>query len=302
MFNLKEISKACLLAFACASMCSPLAAQDQTRFVLKLDNDLISSFRNFRSLRSNVPLEFKGKISLVELQFPDTKDKPAVEMDLKLTQDGDKASMEMNEETISILKAQPIRVPVAADKNPFSQIVLVYAPPVANSTTVPELTTPSPKKSPSVPETSTVPEMTAMTPEPNPPAQPAGTYFVRIGENKTMSGTMNGFVQFEMQTNFGTVTIPSDQITGIKFHIDKTNSAVVVLINGDSITGRPAIDSLNLTTDWGLADIDLTSVNSLTTIPAAKFSQENTDAGPRWVLKTGAAVASEQAQPAAKVR
>jgi hypothetical protein len=278
-------------------MCSTSAAQDQTRFVLKLDNDLISSFRNFQSLRSNVPPEFKGKISLVELQFPDTKDNPAVEMDLGLTLDGDKASMEMNEQAILMLKAQPLRVPVAADKNQFSQIVLIYTPSEATPAiaTMPETAT-----APGV--TTTKPKVDATAPDMNASVQSLGTYFVRIGESKTMSGTMDEFVQFEMQTNFGTVTIPSNQISGIKFHIDNIDSAVVVLINGDSITGIPGIETLNLTTDWGLADIDLSSVNSVTTIPSANFSQENTDSGTRWVLKTGAAVASENVEQGGQVR
>lgn len=272
MFNPKQISTACLLAFLWVSLCSTCAAQDQTRFVLKLDNTLISSFRSFRSLRSNVPPEFKGKISVVELQFPETKSNPPVEMDLDLTLDGDSSSIQLTEETIQKLKAQPIRVPVAADKNQFSQIVLVYAPQV-----VPTATPPIAQAA----TATTAPETIA-------PVQDAGTFFVRIGADNAMSGTMNEFESFEIKTKFGTAMIPADQIAGIKFHTDKEDSAVVVLSNGDSITGVPAIDTLNLTTDWGLADIDLSSVNSLTTISSAKFSQETTDWGSRWVLKTGA--------------
>ena len=295
MFNLKEFSKACLLAIVCLTISSTAAAQDQTRFVLKLDDNLISSFRNFRSLRSNVPPEFKGKITLVELQFPETKDVPPVEMDLNLSLDGDNASLQMTEKTISILKAQPIRVAVAADKNQFSQIVLNFLSAAENTPAPPYVAATGPKVNQVGSETPIAGPANAAGPT-------EGIYFIRIGGNQTMSGNMGEFELLELNTKFGTVQISAEQLAGIKFHTDGEDSAVVVLGNGDSITGIPAMDVLKLTTDWGLAEIDISSVDSLTTIPATSFSQESTDWGTRWVLKTNAATAAEKKNQSLQVR
>ena len=257
MSILKLISKTALLTFACLALASNVSAQDQTRFVLKLDNDLISSFESYGSLRSEVPVEFKEKISFVELQFSDTKDNEAIEMDLGLQINGDNANIVLNDAAIKAVKGQPVRVPVPSDKNSFSQIVLMYDAPVTAA-----------------------PAMTKA-------GTPVDMYFIRLSDNKSMSGTIDGFDKFEIATRFGKVSMPMDQVAGIKFHTDSRDSAVVVLNNGDSITGIPTIPSIQLKTDWGQADIEPKFIESLTTTANAKFGQESSDFGSRWTLKTG---------------
>lgn len=261
MFNLKEFSKTFLLAIACVAMCGTVSAQDQTRFLLKLDNDLISSFRSHRSLRSNVPAEFQGKISFVELQFAETKDKEPITLNPVMAIFGETANITLTDEMIESVKAQPVRVAVAGDARTFSQIVLLYDTPVATDTTI------------------------------NKTGPGVDMYFIRLGDNQTMSGTMEGFESFEIKTSFGLVTIPMDQVAGIKFHVDSEDAAVVVLNNGDSITGMPAIPLIKLITDWGQADIEPKAIKALTTNSAAEFTQENNDFGKRWVLKTGGPLA-----------
>ncbi|MFK7769776.1 MAG: hypothetical protein AB8B55_21390 [Mariniblastus sp.] len=256
MLLVKSISKTVLLAVACLALASNVSAQDQTRFVLKLDNDLISSFESYGSLRSAVPAEYKEKISFVELQFAETKGNEAIEIDLGLQINGENANIVLDDEALAAVKAQPVRVPVPADKNAFSQIVLMYDAPVA------------------------APEMTKA-------GTPVDMYFIRLSDDKTMSGTIDGFDKFEISTRFGKVSMPMDQVAGIKFHTDSSDSAVVVLNNGDSITGVPTIPAIQLKTDWGQADIEPKSIESLTTTANAKFVQENSDFGSRWTLKTG---------------
>ena len=78
-----------------------------------------------------------------------------------------------------------------------------------------------------------------------------------------------------------------DQVAGIKFHTDSDDSAVVILNNGDSITGVPTIPAIQLKTDWGQADIEPSKIDSLTTTANATFTQGNSDFGSRWNLSTG---------------
>jgi hypothetical protein len=60
-----------------------------------------------------------------------------------------------------------------------------------------------------------------------------------------------------------------------------------VLNNGDSLTGVPTVPSIQLTTDWGRADIEPEFIQSLTATSGAKFRQQNSDFGVRWSLDMG---------------
>ena len=258
MSVVKSISKSVFLAFACLALISNVSAQDQTRFVLKLNGDLLSSFESYGSLRSEVPAQYKERISFVELQFADTKDKEAVEMDLGLQINGDNANIVLDNAAIMAVKDHPVRVAVPANKNSFSQIVLMYDAPVSV----------------------TAPQMSKA-------GTPIDMFFIKLSDTKTMSGSIDGFDNFEIATRFGKVSMPMDQVAGIKFHTDSDDSAVVVLNNGDTITGVPTIPAIQLKTYWGQADIEPKSIESLTTTSNAKFSQSSGDFGSRWILKTG---------------
>lgn len=254
---MQTILRALTIGLVIFGLALTTSAQDQTRFVLKLDEDLVASFKDYGSLRSAVPDKFREKISFVEIQYEATKDLEAIEMDLGLLINGDNANIVLDDASIEKLKAQPVRIPVSPEKNVFEQIVLMYDAPVAK------------------------------TPMLNNSGQPADMYYIKLGNNKTMSGTIDGFDEFQIATRFGKVSMPMDQVAGIKFHTDSDDSAVVVLNNGDTITGVPTIPAIQLKTDWGQADIAPKAIQALTTTKAAKFTQTNSDFGSRWTLNTG---------------
>ena len=262
MYSSQKALGSMMMALAALIMVGNVSAQDQTRFVLKLDNDLISSFRSYGSLRSAVPDEFKARISFVELQFSDTKDNEPVELNLDIQINGDNANIVLNDADIETVKGQPVRVAVSADRNSFSQIVLMYDAPAA-----------------------------VAAPQMNSGGQPADMYYIRLSNNRSMSGSIDGFDQFEIDTRFGKVSMPMDQVAGIRFHTDNKDSAVVVLANGDSVTGVPTIPAVSLKTDWGQADIEPQYIESLTTTANARFRLDNSDFGSRWELSTGNSIA-----------
>ena len=257
MFKTKSIFTALLFAVACMSMAATANAQDQTRFVLKLDDKLITDFKGYGSLRSTVPERFKEKISFVELQFEGTKDGQPVEMDWGLVINGSSANIVLDDAAIERLMAQPVRIEVPAEKNTFSEIVLQYDAPAGT------------------------------TPILNDTGSPADSFFIKLEDGGAMSGDIDGFDEFQIATRFGKVAMPMDQVAGIKFHTDANDAAVVVLNNGDSITGTPTIPAIKLITDWGQADIEPAKIDSLTTTGNASFSQGNSDFGTRWNLNTG---------------
>ena len=152
-----------------------------------------------------------------------------------------------------------MRIPVKESESDFAQIIIKYEAPV--------------------------------TPSPMLAGSDQDTYFIRLADAQLMAGNLNDFDNFSMKTKFGDVSIPTDQIAGIRFKIDNKNSAVAVLVNGDTITGQPTIPAIELVTDWGQADIEPKFIQSLTTSSNSRFFQETGDFGVRWRLRTGNSVA-----------
>lgn len=281
MLNLSRIIYTFSFTALIAVLCNSSIAQDQTRFVLKLNDDLVGSFKSYRSLRSNVPPEFEGKISFVELQFQGASTDDPVELDLGLTVSENSASIKMDDKTIETLRQQPIRVAVAEESASFSQIALLYdtppvtvdpSPAVASTDVAQTEPTPAPGKS-------------VFDPKPTPNLPTDSQHYIRLNDEQAMAGTLDGLDAFEMTTQFGMASIPMKEVAGIKFHTDQQNAAIVVLHNGDSITGTPTVAIVKLLTDWGQADIDAKSISSLTTSAQASFAQEQTEFGSRWILK-----------------
>ena len=234
-------------------------AQDQTRFVLKLDSKLVGSLRSYGSLRSQVPEKYRNKISFIELQYEETNEEEPIELGIPINVSGENASLALDEDLIGQVKGQPVRIPIKDAGSDFSQIVLKYEAPVS----------PSP--------------MLAGSDE--------DTFFIRMKDAQVMAGNLDGFDSFSMKCKFGDINIPIDQVAGIRFRIDNDDSAVVVLTNGDNITGEPTVPAVELKTDWGQADIEPEFIQSLTTSANSRFLQETGDFGVRWSLRTGNSVA-----------
>ncbi|MEL7496323.1 MAG: hypothetical protein AAFN77_01845 [Planctomycetota bacterium] len=242
---------------------STTSAQEQTRFVLKLNDDLVNNLRSFGSLTSNVDDQFKQRISMIEIQYDGKTNVPASTSDTSILVESGTANISISDELIADIQRNPVRINVPADKRDFSKISLNYVLPAK----------------PNMP-LSTGPIL-------NDSGQPVDMYYIRLSNSETMSGGIDGFDKFAIETRFGNVSMPMDQVAGIKFHVDGKDSAVVVLNNGDTITGVPTIPAISLKTDWGVADIEPKFIDALTTTSNAKFTQTNTDFGLRWELKTG---------------
>lgn len=249
----------CVAVIAALFLTSDSFAQDQTRFVLKLDSKLVGSLRSYGSLRSQVPEKYRNKISFIELQYEETNEEEPIELGIPISVSGENASLALDEDLIGQLKGQPVRIPVKQSGNDFSQIVLKYEAPV--------------------------------TPSPMLAGSEGDTFFIRMTDSQVMAGNMDGFDSFSLKSKFGDIDIPMDQVAGIRFQIDNKDSAVVVLTNGDTVTGLPTLPAVELKTDWGQADIEPEFIQSLTTSANSRFLQETGDFGVRWSLRTGNSVA-----------
>jgi len=92
----------------CVSMSNQAAAQDQTRFVLKLSEDLVFKLRDVGSLASVVRAEFRNRISLIEVQFGDITGKTAENVDVDVEISNGTANVIMDERLITRVKQGPV--------------------------------------------------------------------------------------------------------------------------------------------------------------------------------------------------
>lgn len=237
--------------FIAIAMTTSAFAQD--RYSLTLSNDFIGKLKEFGSLKSEVSEQARDKIGVIELRFDDTKSAPPVELDIEVNILGPDAVIILDDGLIAKIKGQPVRIPTI--KNGFSRVLLKYdSPALASQSSV---------------------------------VMSDDTVFIRLSDVKSIAGELENLDSIAMACKFGEVTIPMDQVAGIQMHVDEKNSAVIVMNNGDTLTGIPEIPMLVLTTDWGTAEVQPGSIKSITTTANSKFARKNTDFGTRWQLNTG---------------
>ena len=99
-----------------------------------------------------------------------------------------------------------------------------------------------------------------------------------------MEGKMEITDKLMFETKFGSVGIGVEQIKGIRFHADGDDAAIIVLRNGDTITGVPKLDNVNITTEWGRAEIETKFIESVVITPNARFQLNSNAGGPGWIL------------------
>lgn len=242
-----------LLSAVVAVLVLSSSAFAQDRYSLTLNNEYLINLKSSGSLKSEVSEAARNKIGYIELRYDDSKNKTPIELDIDVVRNGSDAVIILDNELIAKIKGQPVRIP--AKENGFSRVLLKYDAPAVAS-----------KASEIISE---------------------DMLFIRLSDVKSLAGELDEISEITMTTKFGEVVIPMEQIAGIKLHTDEDDSAVVVFVDGDVLTGVPTLPMLKLSTDWGKADVNPEAVQSITTTSNSKFSRQNTDFGTRWTLKTG---------------
>ena len=236
-------------------------AQDEpARFILKLNDNLISSFKEYGSLRSALPADVRDRIDTIELRFAGTEDKAPITMNLNVQLNGQNAEIAVNDNLLDTVKTQPVRVPL--NGKTFNVVFLRY------------------NRTADVGEGKDV----VMGDGPN-------RFVLKITDDSTIAGSVVDMTAIELMTNFGKIELTLDQIAGVRFKSNGDNEAVVFLNNGDAITGTPTLGVVNVQTFWGLAEVNASNLRSMSTSPSAQYVRETTDFGSRWTLKMGTGLA-----------
>ncbi len=266
--KLKTINYFVACVIVSVSISAEGRAQDQTKFILKLNDSLIGTMKSLGSLNSVIPEDARGKVSTIQVLF-DTVDTavPAVDANFPLTVSGEACMVALTDDLIEKAKSTPLRFSVPTGST-FMKVFLNYRRPNVNN---------NGSVSKAVEPPMPVNDNLAVS-------VPAAEHFVILTEQQMMEGQIDITDKIKFDTRFGDVEIGIDQIKGIRFHVDDNNSAIIVLNNGDTVTGIPELDVLKLKTEWGRAEFDPNFVESLVTSRIARFQPNPSNSGPRWML------------------
>ena len=111
-----------------------------------------------------------------------------------------------------------------------------------------------------------------------------------------LEGTLVSSTQLEMKTSFGEMNVPLSEVAGIRMASEGNATTTVVMHNGDSITGGTEMEMLEIQTEWGRAEVNGVSIDSILFAPGLVWTSENGVAGTRWMLKEGPGVQTTTAQ------
>ena len=260
MNSAKLTSLASAAIIVLVGLASAATAQDNTSYPMVLKSGILEAMVKGSVLTSPVTLpEKQNAIEKVILSYEATRGNAPVELNVDLSYDNGKVNVIVDDNLLAKIKGQPVVFDIT--QRPVTEIVLKYdALPSGGDPIMAD-------------------------------SDGKGVVFIRLSDTKRMAGKLEGLNEFKIKAAFGEITIPMSEIAGIKFHTTSDDKAVVVLNNGDAITGIPTIPAIELITDWGQADIEPEFIQSMTSTSGAKFRQQNTDFGVRWTLNTGNSLA-----------
>lgn len=108
---------------------------------------------------------------------------------------------------------------------------------------------------------------------------------VELVDAKTsLRGTLTDTTTLSMKTSFGVVEVPLSEVAGFRFPSVDDATTTVVMLNGDSITGATDVKMVTVETEWGVAQINGQSIQSILFVPALTWSASTGLNGKRWAL------------------
>lgn len=285
-----------VVAVCFLTLASTSSAQDQTKFILKLNDSLVNNMKSLGSLNSVVPDDAQGKVAVVELKFDSTDPTAEVLQSGPVSEVLDDACMiDLTQELIEKARSNPLRFEIPSGSK-FSKVFLNYPIDLELDT---EDGSSSKNSSDDMSEgsgnKSLMPDKPDMgsslnTGSSNRQTMPTQSnssvpsHYLTLSGNRTMEGKMEITDKLMFETKFGSVGIGVEQIKGIRFHADGDDAAIIVLRNGDTITGVPKLDNVNITTEWGRAEIETKFIESVVITPNARFQLNSNAGGPGWIL------------------
>ena len=105
---------------------------------------------------------------------------------------------------------------------------------------------------------------------------------IELTKSRRITGELGSLTSVTLGTKFGEANIPLAEVDGVKLHVDENDSCVVAFKNGDVVTGQLKLEALEISTDWGSANVKLASVETILMNKRGSFYQDSADGKNRW--------------------
>lgn len=105
-----------------------------------------------------------------------------------------------------------------------------------------------------------------------------------VDSETSIRGTLTETTTLDMKTSFGVVQVPLTEVAGFRFPSVDDATTTVVMLNGDSITGASDVKRLTVETEWGVAEINGQSIQSILFVPSLTWASSKGLSGKRWGL------------------
>lgn len=107
---------------------------------------------------------------------------------------------------------------------------------------------------------------------------------VQLIGGSRLEGTLMNATEISMKTSFGEVSIPLNEVAGIRLAEAGNGSTTVIMHNGDSVTGGTELPQVDIVTEWGRAEINGANISSILFTRGVKWVSLPGLSGSRWAL------------------
>jgi hypothetical protein len=77
--------------------------------------------------------------------------------------------------------------------------------------------------------------------------------------------------ELKLKTDFGKLTVRAKEIAGIRFNVDSIGGVAVELKSGETFLGKPDFDSIAMKCSWGIEELGLSDIESVTVDRRVRF-------------------------------
>lgn len=240
---------------------TPVKKQERLTMTVELDSKEIAALRVKGLLRTNVPAAYRNRLDAIEIKRSTSFKAEHFVLHDAVDKVQDSLTLTISEASLDRLEYQPIKAKIYYSQ--ASSVVLV-------------LDRQKGKRSGGVAEKLS-----------RPTANDSPKLFVRIDDRRGLSGWMSGLAKIDMTAGFGSLSVNTNKIAGIRFNADAAGNAVVQLKSGQSLVGRPSFDSILMKCSWGIQKLAVSEIESVTVNREARFVKVTGSQG-QWRFDSGA--------------
>jgi hypothetical protein len=245
--------------FAAAQSSLPVDAQSQkpelVTMTIDMDDAKIASLLRNGVLRTTIPAKYRNRVDAVLLKRDFSFKTEAYELGDAVDKLNDSVTVKLGAAVLERLDFQPVKVKIYYSG--FNSIVFVRD----------KLESKNPFG------------LAKRDTQPGP--NDSQRMFARLDDKRGVFGWVEGLAKLKLTTEFGEVSIDMIKVAGIRFNTNSSGGVSVRLISGETLSGYPSFDEIQMKCAWGKQKILLSEIESITLNRQSRFTLDPYHNG-RW--------------------